>query len=305
MAHIVTLISNPSDPALSDSLITQARAALEDGGTATGEPQWLAPDVACDIPCQVPQADLAPTMTALRTALATAPLDMAIQHARTRRKRLLVADMDSTMIAVECIDEIADLIGIRAEVSAITERAMNGDLDFEAALNERVSLLKGLDTERLEGVYADRVRFTPGAQVLVATMRAHGAFTALVSGGFSFFTERVGEALGFHWTQANELDVDANGKLTGKVVPPVLGRQAKAYALQAIATQRDILVPETMAVGDGANDLAMLGAAGTGVAYHAKPAVAAEAHVRIDHGDLTALLYLQGFKQAEFAGRGA
>ncbi len=209
--------------------------------------------------------------------------------------------MDSTIIEQECIDEIADFAGRRAEISAITERAMLGELSFEAALTERVAMLKGLDVSVLEETYAKHISLTPGARTLVQTMNKFGAFTALVSGGFTFFTERIAEAAGFKSAQANELLVEG-GVLTGKVRQPILGRAAKQNALLRLAGQDHLRMEETLAVGDGANDLSMLERAGLGVAFRAKPAVAEAAAARIQHGDLTALLYLQGIPQSEFIG---
>jgi phosphoserine phosphatase len=216
-----------------------------------------------------------------------------------RRKRLLVADMDSTIIEQECIDEMADVLGLKAQIAAITERAMRGELEFEQALRERLGLLAGIGEDDLQKVYLERVTLMPGARTLVRTMRTHGAYTALVSGGFTFFTTRVMERVGFDETRANVLEM-AEGRLTGGVVGPVLGKAAKLATLQELAARNGLAAPLTLAVGDGANDLAMIKAAGLGVAYRAKPVVAAEAHAGITHGDLTALLYLQGYRRDEF-----
>ncbi len=295
MSHVLTLVSDPAAPALTPALVDAAATALGE----TGTPLWLQDGVACDLPCPAPVP-----LAIIEAALEGAPVDLALQPADTRRRRLLIADMDSTIITVECIDEIADLLGLRGEVAAITERAMQGELEFDGALRERVALLKGLDGARLEAVYRDRVTFTPGAAALVGTMRAHDAFTALVSGGFSFFAGRVEKALGFHWSQANDLEIDDANHLTGQVIPPILGREAKAHALQAIALQQDIPLSAALAIGDGANDLAMIRLAGMGVAFRAKPAVAAEANVSIRHGDLTAALFFQGYARDEFVTAG-
>jgi phosphoserine phosphatase len=211
---------------------------------------------------------------------------------------MLICDMDSTIITVECIDEIADFAGVKKKVAAITERAMRGELDFPAALNERVLLLKGLDEAVLSQVYDERVTFMPGARELVATMRANGAYTVLVSGGFDFFTSRVREALGFHADFSNRLEIEA-GKLTGKVMPPILGRNSKLETLMRISAERQISLSEVLAAGDGANDVPMLLAAGLGVAYRAKPLVRQSARARISHCDLTALLYAQGYSEKE------
>ncbi len=226
-------------------------------------------------------------------------LDANWVRAEGRSKRLLVADMDSTIIGCECIDEIAAHAGIGDRVAAITERAMAGELDFEAALAERVALLAGLPEAALAEVHDRAVRLNPGARVLVRTMAARGAATALVSGGFTFFTERVAAAAGFAEHRANTLEI-AQGRLTGRVVPPVLGRDAKAAALEEIAARIGATPADAIAIGDGANDLAMVEAAGLGVAYRAKPALARRADARLDHSDLTAALHLQGIPEAEF-----
>ncbi len=225
--------------------------------------------------------------------------DVNVVPAEGRRKRLLIADMDSTIINVECIDELADFAGFRAEVAAITDSAMRGEIDFEGALVARVALLKGLPEADLARCYAERVRLNPGARVLVRTMAEAGALTALVSGGFSYFTERVARAAGFDRQQANTL-LARDGRLTGEVARPILGREAKFAALQRFAAEAGITAAEAIAVGDGANDLEMVRAAGLGVAYHARPALAAAANVRLEHSDLTALLALQGIPAAEW-----
>lgn len=235
-----------------------------------------------------------------RTAadLEGAAVDWCVQPAEGRRKRLLVADMDSTIINVECLDELADFAGLKAEISAITERAMRGELVFEAALRERVGMLKGLAVDALQRTYDERIRLNPGARTLVRTMAAHGARCVLVSGGFTFFTGQVAAAAGFQDHRANTL-ILADGTLTGEVGEPILGKAAKLLALQEEAAALGASLAETLAVGDGANDLAMIEAAGLGVAYRAKPIVAAQAHAKVDHCDLTALLYFQGYTEAE------
>lgn len=231
--------------------------------------------------------------------LAGLPLDYCLQPVEGRRKRLLIADMDSTIINVECIDELADFAGVKAQVSEITERAMRGELDFEGALRERVGMLKGLPLSDLQRAYDERVRLNPGARTLVRTMTGHGAKAFLVSGGFSFFTSRVAEAAGFDANRANTLNADGD-VLAGTVGTPILGREAKLAALEEEAAKLGVPLSATLAVGDGANDLAMIGASGLGVAYRAKPIVAAQAHAKVDYADLTALLYFQGYTQAEF-----
>jgi phosphoserine phosphatase len=243
--------------------------------------------------------DLTAVRAALAAPMAGQELDWCLQRLEGRRKRLLVADMDSTIINVECLDELADFAGLKAEISAITERAMRGELAFEGALRERVGMLKGLPASALQQAYDERVRLNPGARTLVRTMAAHGARCALVSGGFTFFTSRVAQAAGFHVNRANTL-VEADGALTGQVGDPILGKEAKLAALQEEAAALGIPLSATLAVGDGANDLAMIEAAGLGVAYRAKPVVAAQAHAKVDHADLTALLYFQGYPASEF-----
>ena len=243
--------------------------------------------------------DVASVREALRAPMAGQQLDWCLQPLEGRRKRLLVADMDSTIINVECLDEIADFAGLKAEISAITERAMRGELAFEGALRERVGMLKGLPVAALQKAYDERVRLNPGARTLVRTMAANGARCVLVSGGFSFFTGRVAQAAGFHAHHANTLG-EADGKLTGLVEEPILGREAKLATLKAEAAIKGVPLAAAVALGDGANDLAMIEAAGLGVAYHAKPVVAAQADARIEHADLTALLYFQGYQQGDF-----
>jgi phosphoserine phosphatase len=227
-------------------------------------------------------------------------IDLVVQPAEGRRKQMLLADMDSTMIQQECIDELADVAGVGARVKEITARAMNGELDFEGALKERVGLLKGLPDSVIGQVIAERISFMPGGRELLATMKANGAYAALVSGGFTAFTGYVAETLGFDENRANTLNVEA-GHLTGTVGMPILGREAKVAALEEISARLGLRHDQVMAVGDGANDLGMLGLAGAGVALHAKPSVAAECDIRINHGDLTALLYIQGYAISDFA----
>jgi phosphoserine phosphatase len=297
MTHIATLIAAPSGAALDDETLARARAMLPGAGTAS----WLDRGVAADIPF-TPEAgaDQRPLAERVRTMLDGQAIDVVVQPVAHRRKKLFVADMDSTMIGQECIDELADLVGLRAHVSAITERAMRGEIAFEPALRERVALLKGLPATVVDDVIRDRITITPGAKTLVATMRRHGAHTCLVSGGFSLFTGRIAAMIGFHEDRANTLLIEG-GKMTGKVREPVLGREAKLETLLMLAHRLQLPLEMTMAVGDGANDLAMIQRAGLGVAYHAKPAVAAAAHARIDHNDLSALLYVQGYRREEFA----
>lgn len=259
--------------------------------------RWLADGIACDL--TLPDGfDASGPASGLRADLASARIDLVIQPAEGRRKKLLLADMDSTMIDQECIDELADEVGLKQHVAAITARSMNGEIAFEPALRERVALLNGLDAAVIDRIVANRLTLASGGTQLVATMRRNGAWTALVSGGFTAFTARIAEKLGFDENRANIL-LEADGRLTGKVAEPILGREAKATALAEIATRLGFTASDAIAVGDGANDLDMLAAAGAGVALHAKPAVAEQARIRIDHGDLTALLYIQGYCEAD------
>ncbi|HWU12386.1 MAG TPA: phosphoserine phosphatase SerB [Caulobacter sp.] len=239
------------------------------------------------------------THLAVKGAVGERPVDFAVQPVENRRKRLLIADMDSTIINVECLDELADFAGVKDKVSEITERAMRGELAFEGALRERVGMLKGLSVDALQACYDDRVKLNPGARTLVRTMAENGARCALVSGGFTFFTSRVAQAAGFHLNRANTL-IEEGGQLTGTVGDPILGKEAKLAALQEETAALGLTPADALAVGDGANDLAMIEVAGLGVAYRAKPIVAAQAHAKVDHADLTALLYFQGYTTAEF-----
>jgi phosphoserine phosphatase len=262
-------------------------------GLGAGEAKILSPGHAFDLPA----AGIA-ALVAARDIAADMKLDINLVATAKRRKKLLIADMDSTIINVECLDELADMAGLKPQIAAITERAMRGELEFEGALRERVGMLKGLPLSALERTYAQRVRLNPGAKSLLATMRANGAHTMLVSGGFGFFTRRVAEAAGFHEERGNIL-LDDGAHLTGLVGEPILGREAKLAALEKGAADLKLDFAETLAVGDGANDLAMIGRAGLGVAYHAKPVVAEAAGAAVNHNDLTALLYLQGYSDAE------
>jgi phosphoserine phosphatase len=288
--NVLVLISSPAHPALNDGAIACAVDVLRAQGVTVGVPDWLAPDVACDIPFDGPSSGV--TMTAL---------DGVVVPAAGRRKKLLVADMESTMIENEMLDELADFLGLREKIAGITARAMNGEIDFAPALDERVGLLKGLPIARLDEA-AKRIRYTPGGATLVATMKQHGAACALVSGGFTYFTALVRQALGFDFDAANTLRHDGR-TLSGAVETPILGKEAKLATLERLGAERGLPIADTMSVGDGANDLPMLKASGLGVAYHAKPVVAAEVSARIDHGDLTALLYLQGYRRSDFVER--
>ncbi len=288
---VVTLLTNPETPVLERVTVESLRNAW--GG---GMARWLDPGVAAEFDLdRIPE-----NRWEVWKDLQGLCIDMVLQRAEGRKKRLLIADMDSTMIRQECIDELADEAGVGARVAGITARAMNGELDFEGALRERVALLKGLPEGVIGQVLRDRISLMPGGRVLVATMKAHGAFAALVSGGFTAFTQAIAAQLGFDENRANTLHV-ADGKLAGTVAEPILGKEAKLQALTEIAARLGITPADALAVGDGANDLPMLKAAGTGVALHAKPRVQAECEVRINHGDLTALLYLQGYSRDDFA----
>ncbi len=259
---------------------------------------WLADDLACDLilPDGIGRQE---AHSLLDDTLASEALDIIVHDAGSRRKTILIADMDSTMIDQECIDELADEVGLKDRVAAITARSMNGEIAFEPALRERVALLKGLHSSVIDDIIRNRLTLASGGRTLVRTMRANGAWTALVSGGFDAFTSRIAQKLGFQENRANRL-VEVGGRLTGEVEEPILGRAAKAEALSDIAIRHGLNPSDVIAVGDGANDLDMIRLAGMGVALHAKPAVAAQARFRIDHGDLTALLYLQGYRQEEF-----
>ncbi|MGR3394537.1 phosphoserine phosphatase SerB [Pseudooceanicola nanhaiensis] len=287
----VTLLTSPDAPTLDGGIVTPLRNAW--GG---GEIRWLATREAAefDVP-EVPgnRWEVWEGMQGQR-------VDMVVQPSEGRRKRMLLADMDSTMIRQECIDELADAAGVGARVKEITARAMNGELDFEGALTERVGLLKGLPETVIAKVLDERITLMPGGPALLATMRANGAYAALVSGGFTAFTQVIAAKLGFDENRANTLLAEG-GMLTGEVARPILGRAAKVQALEEISARLGLRKDEVMAVGDGANDLGMLGLAGAGVALHAKPVVAAECGIRINHGDLTALLYIQGYRREDFA----
>ena len=287
---IATLLTSPAAPRLEASLVESLRNAW--GG---GEAVWLSPDEAAEFPL----AQMPDNRWDVWVELQKLGVDLVVQPAEGRVKKMLLADMDSTMIQQECIDELADEAGVGERVKDITARAMNGELDFEGALRERVGLLKGLDAGVIDRVLETRITFMPGGRELLATMRGAGAYAALVSGGFTAFTAKVAAELGFDENRANTLNV-ADGQLDGTVGEPILGREAKVAALEEISARLGLAHADVMAVGDGANDLGMLGLAGAGVALHAKPSVAAECDIRINHGDLSALLFIQGYARAEF-----
>jgi phosphoserine phosphatase len=286
---VLCLIANPADPALDVRLV----AAIQH--ETHGEINWLHQGVACELIS--PKA--ADPVGIARTIIGARPIDVAQLPLANRRKRLLVADMDSTMINEECIDELADAVGIKAEVAAITDRAMNGEIDFAEALRTRVALIKGLNRRVIEEIRRERITLAPGGRALVQTMKTHGAYTALVSGGFSLFADHFAERIGFDEAIANNLEFDGD-LLSGSVSEPIVDKSTKLDRLLTLAAEKQIPMAETMSVGDGANDLDMILAAGLGVALHAKPFVAEQAAARIDHGDLTALLYLQGYPDEDF-----
>jgi phosphoserine phosphatase len=296
MSLVATLICHPANPALDSTVVDGARAILTQAGPA----HWLFDEVAVDIPFASDEP-IAAIVTRLKQARGDLPIDVVVQPRIDRRKKLFLADMDSTMIGQECVDELADFAGLKAHVAGVTERAMRGEIAFEPALRERVALLKGLAVSVVDEVLKQRITLTPGGRELVATMRAHGAYTCLISGGFTLFTNAIAAMIGFQENRANALKV-LDGKLTGEVAEPILGRAAKLATLIELRESFDLDNLDTLVVGDGANDLGMIEAAGLGVAYHAKPAVAAAAAARIDHGDLTALLYAQGYRREEFVG---
>ena len=295
MKNTLVLLSDPARPTLDTGTVQSALEILRAGGAPVGTADWLAADIACQIPFDgaVPAG--------VETGLGMTGVDAVLVPSDGRRKKLLVADMESTIIENEMLDELAEFLGLREKISAITARAMNGEIDFADALKERVGLLKGLPVARLDEA-ARRIRYMPGGATLVATMKQHGACCALVSGGFTYFTAMVRDRVGFDSDFANTLSHDSQ-TLSGTVAPPILGKEAKLATLKRLAGEQGLTMSDTLTVGDGANDLPMLQAAGLGVAFHAKPSVAAQARARINHGDLTALLYLQGYRSSEFVER--
>jgi phosphoserine phosphatase len=288
--NILVLIANPARPTLDEGTVQACIEILRATGAIVGAPDWLAPGAACDVPFEGDGMEIGMT-----------GIDAVILPADGRRKKLLVADMESTMIENEMLDELADFLGLREKIAGITARAMNGEIDFEAALDARVELLKGLPVVTLDEA-AKRIVYMPGGATLVATMKKHGAYCALVSGGFTYFTKMVREKLGFDFDAANTLEIDGRN-LAGTVTRPILGKEAKLATLRRLCDERGLGLGDTITVGDGANDLPMLQAAGLGVAYHAKPVVAAQVPARIRNGDLTALLYLQGYRRSDFIER--
>jgi phosphoserine phosphatase len=299
MSLVATLICHPANPALDSTLVDGARAVLPSPGPARWLFDGVAVDIAFEAPDPVQAGDIRTIESRLRAARGDLPIDIVVQPQVFRRKKLFLADMDSTMIGQECIDELADFAGLKPHVAAITEQAMRGEIEFEPALRERVALLRGLPVGIIDEVLGKRITLSPGGRELVATMRAHGAYTCLISGGFSLFTDKIAGLIGFHEHRANRLLI-RDGLLTGEVAEPILGRAAKLATLTELTEAFDLDRIDALVVGDGANDLAMIQQAGLGIAYRAKPAVAAAASARIDHGDLTALLYAQGYRRDEF-----
>jgi phosphoserine phosphatase len=297
MQNVITLITNPKQQLLDETIINKVFIIAEKAKASVTGIKWLAADTAFDI--FIDSASTDAIGLAMQEKLAEVPLDYLIQPTANRKKKMLISDMDSTIIQQECIDEIAAKLGLKEKVSAITERAMNGELDFKDALRERVGLLAGLDASALDDVYTNHITLMPGALELVQTMRKNGAYCVLVSGGFTFFTDKIAERAGFEENRANILDI-SGGKLTGKVIEPILDKESKLEALHEISARLGITTDDIVAVGDGANDLPMLKNAGLGIAYHAKPTVQQEVKFKINHTDLTALLYAQGYGKEEF-----
>ncbi|MCF8473129.1 MAG: phosphoserine phosphatase SerB [Emcibacter sp.] len=292
MKNILTLISNPANPVLTDQIIARYVAKLEKVTNTT----WLSKNIAADIYFD---GDLDKAKKDLNADLLLENFDYGFQNTASRVKKLFVADMDSTIIQCECIDELADFAGLKAKVSAITEAAMRGELDFEQALRERVSLLTGMDADVLHQVYNERVRLMPGALSLIKTMNANNARTVLVSGGFTFFTEKVANLVGFKINRGNILEIK-NNRLTGNVLDPIVDSSTKINSLVEFREKAKLSKIDTMAIGDGANDIPMIREAGLGIAYHPKPAAAEAADIVIRHADLTAVLYLQGYSDQDF-----
>lgn len=295
MTRVATLVSAHGQALLSDALLATLAQAVR-----ASRAERLDGEIAADLFCDT--EDDRALEADIRASLAGAPIDIIVQPVATRRKALFLADMDSTMIGQECIDELAAYVGLKDLVAGITERAMRGEIAFEPALRERVALLKGVNLKVVDEIIAERITLTPGGKTLVATMRAHGAYTCLVSGGFTLFTQKIGAMIGFDEDRSNILLVDGDARLLGQVAEPILGKEAKLDTLRELQQRLGLRPEETMAIGDGANDIPMIEAAGLGVAYHGKPAVAEAAAARIDHGDLTALLYAQGYPRTAFVG---
>ena len=296
MDNVLTLISNPADGALSSDQVDRARRALEDLGIESAPADWLAPNEAVDIPFDRLSPKTAEA--AVRDALADAPLDVIAQSTLRRKKKLIIADMDSTIVEGETLDELAEFAGIGDKIAALTARAMNGEIGFTEALKTRVAMLEGLSESFLEETMKG-VHLNPGALELITTMRTNGAFTALISGGFSFFTDRIREHVGFHMSLGNKLEI-TDGVLTGQVILPVVNKDTKLEMLIDMAASQELGMTDTFAIGDGANDVPMLKAAGMGVAYHGHPVARENARARLDHHDLSGALFIQGYRRDEF-----
>ena len=297
MRMVATLVTDPLRAELSEDDAESVGRRLRAAGAETARPCWLNPAIACDVKFSGPE--VAEARAAIAPLSETAGFDVIVQPTEGRRKQLLIADMDATIVEGETLDELAGAVGLKDRIATITERAMRGEIEFKAALAERVAMLKDLPVAALENTYR-RLRLNAGALVLVKTMRAHGAFTILVSGGFRYFVSRIADAAGFEAFDCNDFEI-VDERLTGRVLEPVRDKDAKLETLYRFARERDLALEATMAVGDGANDLPMIRAAGLGVAYRAKPVVIAAAPAAIRHGDLTALLYIQGYRRTEFA----
>ena len=300
MDNVLTLICNPAKAVLDDSTVSTVCAALNALGADTQNPNWLSPDEAVDLEFSSGTLTAKAAEAAVHEVLGDAPVDVIAQYSDRRRKKLLIADMDSTIVTGETLDELAEFAGLGDAISAITRRAMQGELDFAEALRERVAMLKGLDESYLAKTM-DGVTLNPGAETLIATMRANRAVTALISGGFSYFTDRVRQQVGFDSSLGNRLDIQ-DGKLTGRAIPPIVDKDIKYEMLVDMAQQQNLGMADTMTIGDGANDVPMLAAAGTGVAYHAHPVARKAARARLDHADLTGALFVQGYHRDEFVG---
>ena len=296
--NVLTLIAAPAAAAPAAAAVESVVEALRRLGAAVSARRWLAPEIACDIPFEDLDPDQADAAARVALQALGEGFDLVAQPESGRRKRLLLADMESTIIENEMLDELADLVGLKPRIAEITRRAMNDEIDFATALRERVALLKGLPESALAEAGA-RIRIMPGARELVATMRADGAYAVLVSGGFRVYTGRIRGELGFDLDIANEMVIE-NGRIAGLLREPILGRDAKLEALKRLAAERRLPLAATLAVGDGAHDSEMVAAAGLGIAFHAKPALRQRARSRIDHADLTALLYVQGYRAEEF-----